>query len=57
MAWYRILFYLDLIMWYLQQISTAVILGWFLFYTGKRFIEKYRDSEHRFWRIFFARRY
>jgi len=57
MFWYRVLFYLDLIMWYMQHISAAVILGWFIFYLGRRLLEKYRNSAHRFWRVFFARRF
>jgi hypothetical protein len=40
MLWRDFLYLLDLVVYFVQQISAAVIVGWILFVTGKTLVKK-----------------
>lgn len=41
MLWRDFLYLLDLVIYFVQQISAAVILGWILFAMGKTLVKKF----------------
>ncbi len=40
MLWRDFLYLLDIVIYFVQQISAAVILGWVLYLTGKTLLKK-----------------
>ena len=61
MLWRDFLYLLDLVVYFVQQISAAVIVGWILFVTGKTREEAYEYKPEVncvfMWRVFHLSRY
>jgi len=44
MLWRNLLYFLDIVVYCVQQISAAVIVCWVLYITGKTLLKKFMDT-------------
>lgn len=44
MLWRDFLYLLDVVVYFVQQISAVVILGWLLYLTGKTLLKKFMST-------------